>query len=113
VHALDLDALRAPEITFLAARDNGDLIGCGALKALDTTSGEVKSVRTAHGHLRKGVAADLLVRFLETAHDRSYQQVKLETGRPAAFAPAQRLYKRFGFAACALFADYTDDPFSL
>lgn len=113
VHALDVDALRTPQITFLAARENGGLIGCGALKALDSTSGEIKSMRTANGHLRKGVAAAILVRILNIAHQRSYQQLKLETGRTAAFEPAQRLYERFGFATCAPFADYTDDPFSL
>lgn len=94
VHALDINALRTPQITFLAARNDGVLLGCGALKALDSTSGESKSMRTADGHLRKGVAAAILLRILEIARERGYQQVSLETGRPAVFKPAQRLYER-------------------
>ena len=113
VHALDLDALRAPEITFWSAWKDGELAGCGALKELDSTHGEVKSMRTASSHLRKGVAAEILNRILKEAASRSYTRVSLETGSKDAFTAARNLYKRFGFKYCGPFADYDYDPYSV
>ena len=112
-YALDLDGLRAPSITFFTARENGDLLGCGALKELDPQTGEVKSMRTATAHLRKGVAAALLTYILDEAKHRGYERVHLETGTTEPFHPAIRLYKRFGFAQCGPFADYRDSEFNL
>lgn len=114
VHALDLEALRRPEITFWAVRDEeGGLMGCGALKQLDATHGEIKSMRTATAHLRRGVAATLLRHVLQTARERGYRRLSLETGAPEAFAPARELYARFGFVECGPFADYAEDPYSV
>lgn len=114
VHALDLDALRRPEITFWTMRDDGGaLMGCGALKQLDAGHGEIKSMRTAAAHLRRGVAATLLRHVLRTAWARGYRRLSLETGAPEAFAPARALYARFGFAECGPFADYAEDPWSV
>lgn len=114
VHALDLDALRRPEITFWTMRDDGGaLMGCGALKQLDAGHGEIKSMRTAAAHLRRGVAATLLRHLLRTARARGYRRLSLETGAPEAFAPARALYARFGFAECGPFADYAEDPWSV
>lgn len=114
VHALDLEALRRPEITFWAVRDDGGrLMGCGALKQLDAAHGEIKSMRTATAHLRKGVAATLLRHVLQTARERGYRRLSLETGAPEAFAPARELYARFGFVECGPFADYAEDPYSV
>ena len=113
VHALDLMALRAPEVGFWTAWDGSELLGCGALKALGGGEGEIKSMRTAPGHLRKGVAATLLGRIIETARGRGYVRLNLETGSGPAFEPAHAFYRRHGFATCAAFADYpADDPFS-
>jgi putative acetyltransferase len=113
VHALDLDALRAPEITFWSVWIDGELAGCGALKELDKTHAEIKSMRTARSHLRKGVAAKLLRHILDEAKRRSYSRVSLETGSLKAFLPARKLYKSFGFVECAPFADYEEDPNSV
>ena len=114
VHALDLEALRRPEITFWAVRDDrGELMGCGALKQLGDAHGEIKSMRTATAHLRKGVAATLLRHVLQTARERGYRRLSLETGAPEAFAPARELYARFGFVECGPFADYAEDPYSV
>ena len=88
-------------------------MGCGALKELDPRHGEIKSMRTVARHLRKGVAAALLEHIISEAKRRSYGRLSLETGAPAAFAPARHLYARFGFETCAPFADYTDDPNSV
>ncbi|WP_399096993.1 hypothetical protein ACGH2B_14510 [Streptomyces sp. BBFR2] len=45
-HALDLDSLRKPDITFWSVRDGNGLVGCGALKRLDAGHAELKSMRT-------------------------------------------------------------------
>lgn len=110
VHALDLAALRRPEITFWTAWSEGALVGCGALKELDPAHGEVKSMRTASAHRRKGVGRAMLEHIIAEARARSYARLSLETGSMAAFLPARKLYESFGFAYCAPFADYTDDP---
>lgn len=112
IHALDIEALRRPEITFWSAWEGAELMGCGAIKELDPRHGEIKSMRTATAHLRKGVAAALMRHILEEARRRSYHRLSLETGSMAAFAPAHRLYAGFGFRECAPFADYVEDPYS-
>lgn len=113
VHALDLDKLRRPEITFWTVWNDGALMGCGALKALDAAHGEIKSMRTARDHLRKGVAATLMRHILRVARERGYRRLSLETGSPDAFLPARAMYERFGFEECGPFADYVEDPYSV
>lgn len=112
VHALDIDELRASEVTFWTVWDGDDLLGCGALKELDDTHAEIKSMRTADEHLGKGVASQLMKTFLAVARERGYQRLSLETGSGEAFEPAYRLYEKFGFEYCGPFASYGPDPFS-
>jgi putative acetyltransferase len=113
VHALDLEGLRRPEITFWTVWEGGELLGCGALKELDPGHAEIKSMRTAEAHLRKGVAARLLTYILEEAARRGYTRLSLETGSAEAFEPARRLYARFGFGYCGPFDGYVEDPHSV
>ncbi|MGO0062781.1 GNAT family N-acetyltransferase [Brevibacillus fluminis] len=113
IHALNLDRLRKPEITFWSAWEEGELLGCGALKELDALHGEVKSMRTASAHLRKGVAGRILQHVIEEAKRRGYRRLSLETGSMAAFEPARRLYASFGFQECGPFADYVPDENSV
>lgn len=113
VHALDLAALRRPEITFWTAWADDALLGCGALKELDPAHGEIKSMRTAATQRRMGVGRAMLEHIIAQARARSYTRLSLETGSQAAFAPARRLYERFGFVYCGPFADYAEDPNSL
>ena len=113
VHALDLDGLKRPDVTFWTAWDGGALAGCGALKAIDATHGEVKSMRTAASHRRRGVARAMLEHIVGEARRRGYARLSLETGSMAEFAPARELYLRRGFTACAPFAGYRDDPNSV
>lgn len=113
VHALGLEALRKPEITFWSVWEDSELVGCGALKELDPDHGEIKSMRTAVSQLRKGVASRLMRHILEEANRRSYRRLSLETGSADAFAPARRLYTRFGFRECGPFAEYVEDSFSV
>ncbi len=113
IHALDLVALRSPDIAFWSVWQGADLVGCGALKELDASHGELKSMRTASSHLREGVAAALLEHMLEVARKRGYRRLSLETGSMEAYAPARALYARFGFEPCGPFADYVEDPYSV
>jgi putative acetyltransferase len=113
VHALDLESLRKPEITFWSAWEGDELVGCGALKELDKQHGEIKSMRTSSSHLRKGVAKRVLQHIIDEAKRRGYQRLSLETGSMEAFEPARRLYASFGFRYCEPFSDYIEDPNSV
>lgn len=113
VHALGLDGLRQSQVTFWSAWQDEQLMGCGALKQLDAAHGEIKSMRTASRHRRKGVAAAMLEHILAEAGRRQYQRLSLETGSMQGFDAARQLYARFGFEFCGPFADYTDDPNSV
>ncbi len=109
VHALDIEALRKPEITFWTVWESSELLGCGALKELDSQHAEIKSMKTSSLHLRKGVAKNLLNHILEEAKRRGYSRLSLETGSMEAFEPARKLYANFGFTYCEPFADYVED----
>jgi putative acetyltransferase len=113
IRALDWEALRRPEITFWTVWDGNELLGCGALKELDSSHAEIKSMRTMSQHRRKGVARALLHHILAEATRRSYDRLSLETGSMAAFDPARSLYASLGFTYCAPFADYREDPNSV
>ncbi|WP_274361909.1 GNAT family N-acetyltransferase [Paenibacillus thermotolerans] len=110
VHALNLEGLRKPDVTFWSAWEQGQLLGCGALKELDREHGEIKSMRTSSAHLRKGVARAVLAHIIEEAKRRGYRRLSLETGSMDAFIPARKLYESFGFQYCGPFADYVEDP---
>jgi putative acetyltransferase len=112
IHALDVDALAVPGITFVTARDGDVLLGCGALKELSADHGEVKSMRTTTAARGRGVAASVLGWLLAEARTRGLSRVSLETGTQDYFAAAHRLYLRHGFVDCEPFGDYTLDPHS-
>lgn len=113
IHALGLEKLRGPEITFWSAWEGDELAGCGALKELDTRHGEIKSMRTSASHLRKGVAKQVLQHIIEEAEKRGYERLSLETGSMASFEPARKLYESFVFQDREPFADYSEDPNSV
>jgi len=113
MHALDADALGAPGVTLWTAWEGETLLGCGALLELDRTHAEIKSMRTATRHLRKGVAAGLLAYMIEQARQRGYRRLSLETGSMDAFAPSRALYAGYGFVPCEPFAGYVPDPHSV
>ena len=113
VHALNLNALEAPDITFWSFWINQKLAGVGALKEIDIGHGEIKSMRTSTDHLRQGVAGKLLEHIIKQANIRSYKRLSLETGTMDAFLPAHKLYQQFGFQECEPFGDYKEDPYSM
>ena len=109
-HALDLDGLRAPDVTFWSIWDGAELAGFGALKELSPEQGEVKSMRTARAYLRQGVASAMLRHIIAEAWRRGYTRLSLETGSMDFFQPAQELYRSFGFTPCEAFGSYKPDP---
>lgn len=112
-HALDLEGLRAPGVTFWSAWEGDALVGVGALKALDAGHGEVKSMHTAELARGRGVGSALLEHIVRAARERGMSRVSLETGSWPYFAPARALYARHGFVACGPFGDYREDPNSV
>jgi len=112
VHALDLNKLRQPEITFWSVWDGNQLAGCAAIKELDSDHAEIKSMRTANAYRGKGVAVKIMEHILDVAAERNYQRLSLETGPQEFFTPARKLYERFGFEYCGPFGDYEKDPYS-
>jgi putative acetyltransferase len=113
VHALDLDGLRQPEITFWSVWDGDQLRGCGALKELDKGHGEIKSMHVHSDARGKGVAEKMLGHILKTARQRGYTRLSLETGSMKEFLPARKLYEKYGFARCPVFGDYKPDANSI
>ena len=112
-HALNLDGLRQPEITFWTIWNDSELAGCGALKQLDQDHGEIKSMRTAYKYQRQGVASTLLRHIIDQARRRGYRRLSLETGSMDYFRPARNLYAGFGFMTCGPFATYVQDSNSV
>jgi putative acetyltransferase len=113
IHALDLAALRVPEITFWTVWEGTDLLGCGALKELDLRHGEIKSMHTAAQHRRCGVGDAIVSHIVSAARSLGMKRLSLETGSADFFMPARKLYEKHGFAVCAPFADYVEDPNSV
>jgi putative acetyltransferase len=113
IHALDLERLRSPGITFWSAWAGDALLGCAALRELAPDHGEIKSMHTAAEHRGKGVAAALVAHLLDAGRARGYRRVSLETGTMDGFAAARALYARFGFRPCPPFGDYREDPNSV
>ena len=113
VHALGLEALQSPDVTFWTAWDGEVLLGCGALKELDAAHGEIKSMRTPAQLRRRGAGRAILTHILGEARSRGYRRLSLETGTMPAFVPAQKLYESFGFQYCGPFGPYKEDPHSV
>ncbi|MFL6158709.1 MAG: GNAT family N-acetyltransferase [Marmoricola sp.] len=113
MHALDVAGLKIPAITFWTTREDGVLLGCGALKELDPAHGEIKSMRTTYAARGRGVASAMLGHLLAVARERGYARVSLETGVEDYFAAARRMYTRHGFAECEAFGSYRPDPNSV
>ncbi|MEJ7139128.1 GNAT family N-acetyltransferase [Amphibiibacter pelophylacis] len=113
VFALDVNRLKSPDITFWTAWEDQVLLGCGALKELSATHGEIKSMRTPAKYRGRGAGQALLAHILATARSRGYRLLNLETGTHPDFWPAQQLYRRAGFSECGPFGSYLENPHSL
>jgi putative acetyltransferase len=112
-HALDVSALRSPEIGFWAAWDDDELLGFAALKQLSQDHGEIKSMHVVQAQRRKGAGRALLDHLIEMAYAKGMRRLSLETGSWDYFRPAQALYKSRGFVECPPFAAYRPDRNSI
>ncbi|WP_299491836.1 GNAT family N-acetyltransferase [uncultured Shewanella sp.] len=112
VHALDVNALTTPEITFFSCWENNELLGCAAIKELNAKHAELKSMRTSNHARKSGVGTRILKHILKVSADRGYTKISLETGSQPFFKPARHLYEKFGFQYCDPFSDYKLDPYS-
>ncbi|CAH0543192.1 GNAT family N-acetyltransferase [Vibrio marisflavi] len=112
VHALDVDSLKSPEITFFSCWVGDELQGCLAIKQVTSEHIELKSMRTLNTARKSGVASHLLTHVMSIASHNGYRRVSLETGTQEFFKPARNLYEKFGFSYCAPFADYKEDAHS-
>lgn len=113
VHALDLAALRAADVSFWTAWQGDELVGCGALKELDARHGEIKSMRTPQHRRRRGAGRAILEHLIAEARARGHERLYLETGAADAFRPAQALYASVGFTFCGPFPPYRPDRHSV
>jgi len=112
VFALDWSGLQGPQIELYALWEDDELLGFGALKELEPRAGEIKSMRTADAHLRRGVAATILRHIIAEARRRGYARLSLETGSGQAFEPALQLYRGHGFTEGGAFDTYEKSPFN-
>jgi putative acetyltransferase len=110
VHALDPDELLEPALTVFSARRDGHLLAIGALKQLDATQGELKSMHTVEAARGQGIGRAMVDHLLGVARYRGYRQVSVETGAMEAFGPARALYLSCGFTPCGRFGDYPESP---
>lgn len=110
VHALDVDGLLDPALTFFSFRVHGELLGVGALKELGARHAELKSMHTAERARGRGIGRAMLAHLIGVARDQGFRQVSLETGSMPAFAAARALYASVGFAPCGPFGDYVPSP---
>lgn len=112
-HVLPVDGLGHPSIRFFSLREEGALLGCGALKRIGQDHGEIKSMRTANEALGRGVGQAMLDHLLATARRQGLARISLETGSTGQFAAANRLYEKNGFERTGPFGDYPDTPWTV
>lgn len=112
VFAFDADALAASHVSFFAARDGDELVGCGALARLDDEHGEIKSMHVREAARGRGVARALLAHIEAHAVSLGLRTLSLETGVTEHFAAAQALYRTSGYESCGPFGSYDDNGHS-
>lgn len=112
-HALDCSGLQAPGVRLWVASAGEEIVGTGALAALEPGHEELKSMRTVPERRGQGIASWILDHLLQDARGRCIQRISLETGSMEFFAPARGLYAKAGFVPCSPFWPYTEDPNSV
>ncbi|MEL7107717.1 MAG: GNAT family N-acetyltransferase [Pseudomonadota bacterium] len=112
-HFLPMDGLRTPDVSVWEMRDGSELIGCGALKELSKTHGELKSMHTLSARRGAGLGRKMLEYVLAEARRRGYSRLSLETGSMEGFKPSRTLYASAGFEVCSPFGEYMEDPNSV
>lgn len=110
---MTVEQMAGADTTVFVARDeNGQAIGCGALKVHSAGLGEVKRMFTDPEVRGKRVGSALLAAIEALAAEKGLSQLMLETGTGPGFDAAQRLYTRSGFTVRGPFLDYPDSEWS-
>ena len=99
----EMNEMTPPAGVFMLARLEGDPVGCGGLKRIDETMGEIKRVWTAPSARGLGVARRIVRRLEAAARDMGLKGVRLDTNR--ALTEAQALYRAEGYREVARFGD--------
>ena len=108
-HVLDIEGLQNKSIKFWSIYEHHKLIGCGALKFLDSNHGEFKSIRVADSFRKKGYGKKVISVLFEKSKELGVNKISVETGSGEFFLPARRLFKEFGFEECEPFGHYVND----
>lgn len=108
-HVLDIEGLQNKNIKFWSIYENHKLIGCGALKFLDSNHGEFKSIRVADSFRKKGYGKKVISVLFEKSKELGINKISVETGSGEFFLPARRLFEEFGFEECEPFGHYVND----
>jgi len=109
-HVLDIPGLKVDSIKFWSLWENNQLIGCGALKFLDDSHGEFKSIRIADKFRKNGLGIKIIEHLINEAKKLNIKKISVETGSGEFFSSARKLFKKFGFESCKPFAHYKEDP---
>lgn len=109
-HVLDIPGLKVDSIKFWSLWEEENLIGCGALKFLDKSHGEFKSIRVVDEYRKKGYGFKIINHLISEAKKLDITKLSLETGAGDFFLPARKLFKKIGFVECPPFAHYKEDP---
>ena len=108
-HVLDIPGLKVSSIKFWSLWQDNMLMGCGALKFLDKSHGEFKSIRIQDNFRNTGKGIKLIYHLIDEAKKLNIQRLSIETGAGDFFKPARKLFKKCGFETCKPFAHYEED----
>ncbi len=109
-HVLDIPGLKDPSIKFWSLWEKNELMGCGALKFLTENHGEFKSIRISDKFRGKGHGVKIIQHLVVEAKKLNIKKLSIETGSGDFFAPARKLFIKFGFKPSEPFAHYKVDP---
>ena len=108
-HVLDINALKDPTIKFWSLWEDNTLVGSGALKFLDKSHGEFKSIRVNDKSRNKGNGIKVVNHLINEAKKLNIKRLSLETGAGDFFLPARKLFLTCNFRVCGPFSHYVDD----
>jgi putative acetyltransferase len=113
IYMMDKGALAAPGIRFFVLREAGEALAMGAVKRIDGTHAEIKSMHVLAEARGRGLSKAMLEHLLASARRDGFTRLSLETGIQSTFIAARALYARAGFQDCGPFGDYVLDPNSV
>jgi len=108
-HVLDINGLKDPTIKFWSLWEDNTLVGSGALKFLDKSHGEFKSIRVNDKSRNKGNGIKIVNYLINEAKKLNIKRLSLETGAGDFFLPARKLFLTCNFRVCGPFSHYVDD----